>query len=122
MTLVRLLTPALERQLRANGLKPSQDHVPVVKLFNPVGAATWLAAEMEECGDRLFGLADLGMGCPELGWFSLGELEAVRLPFGLTIERDLGFRTVHPLSVWAGHARETGSIIAAEQLLRSLTG
>src|SRR3546814_1805581 len=53
----------------------------------PVGSATWLATEMDEDG-ILFGLADLGFGCPELGSFALAELEAVRLPFGLGIERD----------------------------------
>jgi len=43
----------------------------------------------------------------------------VHLPFGLSIERDLCFATSHPLSRWAQAARETGSIIAAEQLLRA---
>ena len=43
----------------------------MVKLFNPLGAATWMATELDEDGDTLFGLADLGFGCPELGYFSL---------------------------------------------------
>src|SRR3546814_2226994 len=60
--------------------------LPVVRLFSPVGAATWLATEIDADG-IFFGLADLGFGCPELGSFALAELEAVRLPFGLTIER-----------------------------------
>jgi hypothetical protein len=64
-----------------------------------------------------FGLADLGFGCPELGVFSLSEIAAVRLPFGLFIERDTGFTTAHPLSVWANTARQAGSIVAAEQIL-----
>ena len=67
--------------------------------------------------DILFGLADLGMGCPELGSFSLAELAALRLPFGLRIERDLYFRTDRPLSMWADCARTSGSIAGAEQLL-----
>ena len=45
------------------------DHVPVVKFFFPIGAATWLVTEMDpDENDHLFGLADLGMGFPELGW------------------------------------------------------
>jgi hypothetical protein len=76
---------------------------------------------MDADGDSLFGLADLGMGFPELGCFSLGELQAIRLPFGLSIERDTAFRTMHPISAWAEHARATGSIIAAERLLRTLS-
>jgi hypothetical protein len=96
------------------------DPVPVLKLFNPMGAATWIATELDEDGDTLFGLADLGFGCPELGPFSLSEIAAVRLPFGLAIERDLYFSSVHPLSRWAGTARTTGSIAAAEALLARL--
>lgn len=95
------------------------DPVPVLKLFNPVGAATWIATELGEDGDTLFGLADLGFGCPELGTFSLSEIGAVRLPFGLGIERDEDFSTPFALSVWADRARSEGSIIAAEAALRS---
>lgn len=122
-----LLTPEQRAALRANavahhdamqhgGAEP--DPAPVVKLFNPVGAATWLATELDADGDTLFGLADLGFGCPELGSFSLSEIAAVRLPFGLTIERDLDFTSAVPLSVWADAARRAGSIIQAEMLFR----
>src|SRR6187399_3373241 len=107
-----LLTPELRFALRANDISRRAceaegkrfDPPPVVKLFNPLGAATWLATELGEDGDTLFGLADLGFGCPELGYFSLSEIAEVRLPFGLGIERDIGFETVHPLSRWADTA------------------
>lgn len=121
-----LLTPALRHRLRANaearlaalvGEKPEPDPVPVVKFFSPVGAATWLATELDADGDTLFGLADLGFGTPELGSFSLSEIESVRLPFGLAIERDLHFSTHFRLSVWSAWARCAGSIIRAEALL-----
>lgn len=123
-----LLTPDLRFALRANAInhraaqrdeKPEPDPVPVLKLFNPVGAATWLATELDSDDDTLFGLADLGFGCPELGYFSLSEIASVRLPFGLGIERDIGFETPHSLSVWADAARRTGSILSAQQILRS---
>ncbi|WP_077148919.1 DUF2958 domain-containing protein, partial [Sphingopyxis sp. KK2] len=116
-----LLTPELIAALRANDIAHRQasgrrgaepDPAPVVKFFNPVGAATWLATELDEDGDTLFGLADLGFGCPELGSFSLHEIASVRLPLGLGIERDEHFSTTHPLSVWADTARRAGSIIA----------
>ena len=122
-----LLTPDLRFALRANAInhraaqrdgKPEPDPVPVLKLFNPVGAATWLATELAEDDDTLFGLVDLGFGCPELGYFSLSEIASARLPFGLGIERDLGFETVFPLSRWADTARRAGSILWAETLLR----
>lgn len=115
----QLLTAALRQQLLANARAPDEDHVPLVKLFNPAGPATWLASELDPDG-VLFGLADLGMGCPELGSFSLAELAALRLPFGLRIERDLHFSTDQPISVWADTARSTGSIPAAERLLARL--
>ena len=120
MSALQLLTAELRDRLLANGREPVRDHVPVVKLFNPAGAATWLATELEADGDILFGLADLGMGCPELGSFSLAEIAALRLPFGLLIERDLYFRTDRPLSVWADAARSAGSIMEAERLLASV--
>ncbi|HWU74417.1 MAG TPA: DUF2958 domain-containing protein [Sphingomonas sp.] len=122
-----LLTPELRFALRANDInrhaaardeKPEPDPVPVLKLFNPCGAATWLATELDRDGDTLFGLADLGFGCPELGSFSLSEIASVRLPFGLGIERDLSFESIHPISTWAEWARRAGSILWAETLLR----
>lgn len=119
MPATSLLTPELADRLRANARLREPDAVPVVKLFNPAGAGTWLATELDEDGDTLFGLADLGFGCPELGSFSLGELRALRLPFGLSIERDQWFSTSIPLSVWASTARSAGSLIAAEQMLAS---
>jgi hypothetical protein len=96
------------------------DPVPLLRLFNPVGSAIWLATELGEDGDTLFGLADLGFGCPELGSFSLWEIASVRLPFGLRIERDLHFSSHHPLSVWADLARQLGSIAQADIALRRL--
>lgn len=125
-----LLTPTLRFTLRANAIarhaadragRPAPDPAPVVKFFNPLGAATWLASELDRDGDTLFGLADLGFGCPELGSFSLSEIAQLRLPFGLAIERDLDFASIVPLSVWADTARRSGSIIAAEARLAQAT-
>lgn len=122
-----LLTPELRAALFANAqaTKEAQrtgarepDPAPVVKFFSPVSAAMWLATELDSDGDTLFGLADLGFGCPELGSFSLGELADVRLPFDLRIERDLHFSSDVPLSLWAEVARRTGSIMGAAQALR----
>lgn len=121
-----LLTPALDARLRANAhaqraaLAAGQaepDPPPIVKFFAPMGAATWLATELDADGDTLFGLADLGFGCPELGSFSLAEIAALRLPFGLAIERDLYFKSDTPLSRWADAARAAGSISAAERTI-----
>ena len=104
-----LLTQDQRARLIVNG-KSRGDHAPVVKFFNPVGAATWLFSELDEDGDTLFGLCDLGFGCPEMGSASLAEIAAVTLPFGLTIERDLCFGGRFPLTVYADAARTIGRI------------
>ncbi|MEI2805277.1 MULTISPECIES: DUF2958 domain-containing protein [Paracoccaceae] len=110
-----LLTPSQRARLLANGRVPDADHIPVVKFFNPFGQGTWLATELDEDGDTLFGLADLGY--PELGSWSLSEMVAIRLPFGMGIEQDLHFEGLFPISVWAEAARAEGSISAAERVL-----
>lgn len=124
-----LIPPDLLFAFRANAITtraaqhdgtPEPDPVPVLKLFNPMGAATWLASELDEDNDTLFGLADLGFGCPEMGSFSLSEIASVRLPWGLGIERDLYFEGRFPLSVYAEAARIEGRITEAESLLASL--
>ena len=117
MNAAELLTPDLREKLRANAEAPETDHVPVVKFFNPAGSGTWLATELAADEDTLFGLADLGFGCPEMGSFSLAELQSIQLPFGLTIERDIAFSTEHALSAWAEAARGCGSLGAAERIL-----
>lgn len=110
-----LLTDDQRDLLLANGRQRDVDHVPVVKFFNPLGEGVWLATELDEDGDTLFGLADIGY--PELGCFSLEELASIHLPFGMGIERDILFTGDFPISVWAQAAREAGSIRAAERIL-----
>lgn len=115
-----LLPDDLRARLTANGAAEIEtDHVPVLKLFNPLGAATWICSELDADGDTLFGLADLGFGCPELGSFSLSEIASIRLPLGLGIERDLYFRGLFPLSVYVQVARTAGRIVEAEDILRA---
>ena len=90
------------------------DFEPVVKLFTPDGNATWLLTELNPDIDLAFGLCDLGLGEPELGYVSyvsLLELAAVRGPLGLPLERDLYFTPTRTLSAYAELAREHGRII-----------
>jgi len=110
-----LLPQDLRERLLANGRRRGLDHVPVVKFFNPLGIGTWLASELDEDGDTLFGLADLGE--PELGAFSLAEMEAVELPFGLGIERDVLFEGTFPLSVYAEAVRTAGRLVIDDRSL-----
>jgi len=57
-----------------------------LKLFTPDSSWTWHASEFDG-KDTFFGLVDGQF--KELGYFSLSELESVRGPMGLPIERDL---------------------------------
>jgi hypothetical protein len=100
---------------RWNAERPEDptDFRPVVKLFVPWGAATWLLTELDpQNPDIAFGLCDLGMQSPELGSVSLSEITAVRGPGGLTIERDRHFTANKTLSEYATEARREGRIKA----------
>ena len=113
-----LLTQDHRKRLIANGQNRG-DHVPIVKLFNPVGTATWLLSELDSDGDTLFGLADLGFGCAELGSVSLSEIASLTLPLSLSIERDLHFEACFPLTVYADAARLVGRITEDEARLEA---
>ncbi len=98
---------------RTGEVQDSFDPFPVVKLFTPDAAATWLLTEAipEGPDTRLFGLCDLGLGSPELGYAMLSEIEDVRGSLGLPVERDLYFKAEHRLSTYAKIARHTGMIV-----------
>lgn len=115
--MMKLITDEQQQQLLANGrqqaLQADFDPPPVVKLFTPDAAATWLLTEIDpEDPDRAFGVCDLGLGFPELGWVSLSEIQSVRGRLGLPVERDLGFKAVKALSAYARDARQAGRIEA----------
>jgi hypothetical protein len=116
-----LITKDLMRQLQANAAATlaaqangtaEPDHKPVVKFFTPDGAATWLIAEIADDGDTLYGLCDLGMGEPELGYVSLAELQALRGGYGLPVERDKWFRTDKTIREYAAIASANRGIRA----------
>ncbi|MEO8722953.1 MAG: DUF2958 domain-containing protein [Sphingobium sp.] len=111
------LTAANWERLLANGRRTAAgeelDPHPVVKLFTPDAGATWLLTEVDpDEPDRAFGLCDLGLGAPELGYVSLTELAGVRGRLGLAIEADLWFVADKPLSSFAAEARTAGRIVS----------
>lgn len=61
--------------------------------------------------DIAYGLCDLGMGTPELGFVSMREIRELRGPLGLPIERDLHFDADKTLSAYADEARAHGRIV-----------
>lgn len=119
---MKLFTKEQFEKLLANGVNRDQDHTPVVKLFTPDGAATWLLTEIYPAEDDLaFGLCDLGMGEPELGYVSIPELASLRGKLGLPVERDRHFSASHPISVYARAARIAGRIVEDEKSLAQAT-
>ena len=130
-----LITKAQRVRLLRSGQHRDQDHAPVVKIFSPVGAATWLISEIDPREpDRLFGLCDLGLGFPELGYVSLTELQDVdvqvrikvedsdgRRPVTigarLPLERDRYFKGKYPLSVYDRAAKYAGRIVTDHDVL-----
>ena len=114
---MNIITEELRAQLLANGRRSLEDDglnpLPVVKLFTPDAGATWLLTEIDpDDHDHAFGLCDLGLGFPELGWVSLAEIPAVRGGLGLPVERDLHFAPQKRLSSYAREARLAGRILA----------
>lgn len=91
---MELLTDKIKQRFEKYPLysqeKKGMNSTVIVKYFNPVGAGTWLITEEEKQADGdwlLFGYCHIF--CWEWGYVSLKELQALRLPFELTVERDL---------------------------------
>jgi hypothetical protein len=115
---MELFTKAQFEQLIANGRNRDQDHPPVVKLFTPDAQCTWLVSEIDpEENDLAFGLCDLGMGYPELGYIDLIEIRAGRGQLGLRVERDFSFTGKYPMSIYAEAARQVEHIVEDSRAL-----
>ena len=115
-----LFTKEIVRRLAANGQKEHTDmgEVPVVQIFGG-SSLTWLLTDSDpENPDRLFGLCDLGLGFPEMGYVSREWLETVKVsPWKMPLERERYFRGEYPLRVYAKAALSAGSITFDSQLL-----
>lgn len=124
---MKLLTKDIHEKLLRNGRITAQlmesgeddaDFVPVVKLFTPDAACTWLLTELDpEEPDIALGLCDLGMSFPELGSVRISELESVRGRLGLPVERDRHFAPTHCPSVYARAAWNAAAITENPQAL-----
>ena len=92
---MKLLTKEAREGLIAAGKGPEpsteKPRAVLAKFFDPTGSWTWYATEGEERGEDFifFGYVDGFEG--EWGYWSLNELESVKGPLGLGIERDLHF-------------------------------
>jgi len=88
---MQLLTKELRKELPelyANEAEDPKDIQVIVKFFTPWAQWTWFATEFDG-EDQFFGYVK-GLE-NELGYFSLSEMQGIRGPIGLRIERDRHF-------------------------------
>ena len=90
---MKLITAKIQKQLEKNRETENDQDLPL-KLFNATGGQTWLINSIEEDGDTMWGLADLGFGCVEFGTMSLSEMLETkrRLGFRFMLERDRSWK------------------------------
>jgi len=118
---MKLYTTPQYQKLVKNGSPKNrdQDHFPVIKLFLPGRNCTWLISELDPQQPNVaFGLCDLGIGFPELGYVDLQEITAVKNRFGLSVERDLCFDPKYRLSVYERAARHYEAIVECDSILK----
>ena len=101
---MKMMTKEIEKRIPGMGEteeigKDARVHV---KFFSPYTGWTWYATEYDPVDRIFFGLVDGHE--KELGYFSLDDLESVRGPLGLPIERDLHWNGTVTLSEIRGAA------------------
>lgn len=91
---MELITKEIEEKIKKYPLGSQSDKGSdaevIVKYFNPVGAGTWLITEGEKQDDGdylLYGFCNILEW--EWGSVMLNELQNLKLPLGMSIERDL---------------------------------
>lgn len=91
---MRLITKTIAAKIPALYAQDGKgmDAICHLKLFVPWGGETYYITELNPATGEAFGLAVTPV-CPEgeMGYFDLNEMQAVRGPLGLGIERDLHF-------------------------------
>lgn len=87
---MKLLTKALRAKLPGlYATETVKEPLVICKFFTPDAGWAWYAIEFDG-KDTFFGYVDGDF--PELGYFSLCELESIRGKLGLPVERDLWFK------------------------------
>jgi hypothetical protein len=81
---------------RLGATETKTDAVAWVKWIMPDSEWTWYVTEYDPQDRICFGLVEEGFDI-EIGYFSLEEIENIRAPYGLRVERDLTY-VPHPLN------------------------
>lgn len=89
---MKLMTKELEKRFAEVGEQLNNpDPLIIAKFFDPCGSATWYATEYDAENSICFGYVT-GLAFDEWGTFSIQELESIKRPFGLHVERDRFFK------------------------------
>ena len=91
--MMKLLTKTVEKMTPAIGDTENiaiGEKTATARFFNPVGHGTWYMIEMDPKTGEAFGMCHIFEW--ELGYFDLTELQSLKLPMGLGIERDICFQ------------------------------
>ncbi len=97
---MKLMTQELKQRIPAlYTTEHDEDPFVWVRYFTMWSSWTWYATEFDG-NDLFFGYVKGDY--PELGYFSLSELESIQGPWGLKVERDLYFTPLRLSEVKAG--------------------
>ena len=93
------MTKDIKRKAQKQYIEGSDmEQMVVAKYFDPVGSWKWFLMNMDKDEDYCWGIVK-GFEV-EMGSFTISELESIKLPFGLGIERDLHFEPMKASEVW----------------------
>ena len=76
----------------------------------------WVLSEYNPHDELFFGVADLGLGCPEMGYVSVYEFE--QLGGSMLVVNDEDFIATDPISIYAQKAYSLQSLNLAVEALR----
>lgn len=99
-----LLTDEQMDKLKQIGLseEENENQVPVVRLHIPGKEAYWLFSCIVSGTEQMaYGIFEIGLGSPELGYFDLSEIAELKFEGGLELENDLQFKGEHSLMKYA---------------------
>ena len=96
---MKLLTKSITEKAKKQYDKGSDmEQMVVAKFFNPIGNGTWYLMNLADDKDYAWGIVD--MFAVEMGSFSMRELQGIKLPLNMGIERDKYFEPIKASELW----------------------
>jgi len=106
---MKLITKELEARFAKVGRQDKKDPIAICKFFNPIGRGYWFATEYDPKDKIFYGYVSIfGDWNDEWGDFSLTELEAQKLPMGMSIERDMYFKETPMSEIISSYTKKNG--------------